>query len=76
MKVDGRFQVMRMLFGGRLYEHDVHLSGLDFHFLGNFLTQVGFRDIRRVPEFGEFADDGSGFSFMGVPVSCNIACFK
>lgn len=76
LKVDGRFQVMRMLFGGRENEHDVHRSGLDFHFLGNFLTQAGFRDIRRVPNFGEFTDDGSSFTFMGVPVSCNIECFK
>lgn len=26
LKVDGRFQVMRMLFGGRENEHDVHLA--------------------------------------------------
>ena len=42
----------------------------------DFLTQAGFRDIRRVPEFGEFADDGSGYRFLGVLVSCNIECFK
>ncbi len=76
MKVDGRFQVMRMLFGGRQDAHDVHLSGLDFDFLGNFLTQAGFRDIRRVTEFGEFKDDGSGYRFMGVLVCCNIEAFK
>lgn len=76
IKVDGRFQVMRMLFGGRQDAHDVHLSGLTFDYLGNFLTQAGFRAIRRVGAFNEFADDGSGFTFMGVPISCNIETFK
>ncbi|MDB5734782.1 MAG: hypothetical protein JWN16_1419 [Alphaproteobacteria bacterium] len=76
VKVDGKFQIMRMLFGGRQDAHDVHLSGLTFDFLGNFLTQAGFKAIRRVQEFGEFANDGSSYRFLGVLVSCNIEAFK
>jgi predicted SAM-dependent methyltransferase len=74
--VDGKFQVMRMLFGGRQDAFDVHLSGLNFDFLGNFLTQAGFQGIKRVAEFHEFVDDGANFRFLGVPVSCNIEAFK
>lgn len=76
VKVDGKFQIMRMLFGGRQDAWDVHLSGLNFDFLGNFLTQAGFTRIRRVPEFHEFVDDGANFRFLGVPISCNIEAFK
>lgn len=76
VKVDGKFQVMRMLFGGRQDPYDVHLSGLNFDFLGNFLTQAGFTNIRRVAEFNEFVDDGANFRFLGVPISCNIEAFR
>jgi predicted SAM-dependent methyltransferase len=76
VKVDGKFQIMRMLFGGRQDAWDVHLSGLNFDFLGNFLTQAGFRDIKRVPEFHEFVDDGANFRFLGVLISCNIEALK
>jgi predicted SAM-dependent methyltransferase len=76
VKVDGKFQIMRMLFGGRQEAFDVHLSGLNFDFLGNFLTQAWFERIKRVPEFNEFVDDGANFRFLGVPVSCNIEAFK
>ena len=76
VKVDGKFQIMRMLFGGRQDAWDTHLSGLNFDFLGNFLTQAEFTGIRRVAEFHEFVDDGANFHFLGVPISCNIEAFK
>jgi predicted SAM-dependent methyltransferase len=71
----GRFHVMRMMFGGRTTDHDVHFVGLTFEFLGGFLHEAGFRDIRRVSEFGLF-DDTSTLRFGNVPVSLNVEARK
>lgn len=73
--LNGRFQIMRMLFGGRLDAADVHLTGFNFDFLRDFLARAGFHDIRRVQEFHEFADT-SRARFRGVLVSCNVEAFK
>jgi predicted SAM-dependent methyltransferase len=72
---EGRFQVMRMMFGGRTTEHDVHHVGLNFEFLQSFLQEVGFRDIQRVSEFGLF-DDASTLKFGDVPISLNVEAVK
>jgi predicted SAM-dependent methyltransferase len=71
----GRFHVMRMMFGGRTTDHDVHFVGLTFEFLGGFLHEAGFRDIRRVPEFGLF-NDTSTLLFGNVPISLNVEARK
>jgi predicted SAM-dependent methyltransferase len=70
-----RFHVMRMMFGGRVDAHDVHYSGLNLEFLGGFLVEAGFRDIRRVPEFGLF-NDTSSQRFGGVAISLNVEAWK
>lgn len=70
-----RFHVMRMMFGGRTTEYDVHYVGLNFEFLGMFLHEAGFRDIRRVREFGLFKDT-SMLVFANVPISLNIEARK
>jgi predicted SAM-dependent methyltransferase len=70
-----RFHVMRMMFGGRIDEFDVHFVGLTFEFLAAFLHEAGFRNIRRVPEFGLFRDT-STLHFAGVPISLNIEAQK
>jgi predicted SAM-dependent methyltransferase len=72
---DGRFHVMRMMFGGRTTEHDVHHVGLNFEFLHQFLRDVGFRDIRRVKGFGLFSD-ASTLVFGTVPISLNVEARK
>jgi predicted SAM-dependent methyltransferase len=72
---EGRFHVMRMMFGGRTTDYDVHYVGLNFEFLGDFLREAGFRDIRRVPEFGLF-NDTSKLLFGGVPISLNVEARK
>jgi predicted SAM-dependent methyltransferase len=74
-KTEGRFHVMRMMFGGRMDAHDVHASGLTFEFLGGFLAEAGFRDIKRVPDFNEF-DDTSKLRFGDVPISLNMEARK
>ena len=72
---DGRWSVMRMMFGGRTSEQDVHQSGLTLEFMLAFLSELGFRDIKRVQEFGLF-DDSSTLTFGGVPVSLNVEAWK
>ena len=70
-----RFHVMRMMFGGRTTEYDVHYVGLNFEFLGEFLQKAGFRDIRRVREFGVF-NDASKLLFGNVAISLNVEARK
>lgn len=72
---DARFQVMRMMYGGRTTPYDVHHAGLSFDFLTAYLHEVGFRDIQRVAEFGLF-DDASTLRFADVPVSLNVEARK
>lgn len=72
---DARWQVMRMMFGERTTEHDVHRSGLTLEFMLAFLGELGFRDIKRMQEFGMF-EDSSTLSFGGVPVSLNVEAWK
>jgi predicted SAM-dependent methyltransferase len=71
----GRFHVMRMMFGGRMTAYDVHYVGLNFEFLGAFLQEAGFREIRRVPQFNLF-NDTSMLTFGNVPISINIEAWK
>ena len=68
---DDRFFVMRMLFGGRMDPYDVHLVGLNAEFLGSFLTNAGFVNLRRVPHF-ELFHDASAQYFKGHPTSLNV----
>jgi predicted SAM-dependent methyltransferase len=70
-----RFHVMRMMFGGRMTDFDVHYVGLSFEFFGLYLHEAGFRDIRRVPEFGLFKDT-STMQLAGVPISLNVEARK
>lgn len=70
-----RFQIMRMMFGGRLTAYDIHHVGLTFEFLGEYLQEAGFRDIKRVPEFGLFQDTSS-LRFGGVLISLNVEATK
>jgi len=71
----GRFHVMRMMFGGRVNAFDVHYTGFNFEFMGGFLHEAGFRDIRRVPDFGVF-NDTSKLQFGNVAISLNVEARK
>ena len=70
-----RFQIMRMVFGGQMDEHDFHRVGLTEEFAMIYLRQAGFRTARRVANFGLF-DDTSSKEFMGVPISLNVEAAK
>jgi predicted SAM-dependent methyltransferase len=72
---NARFHVMRMIFGGRTTAYDVHYAGLNFEFLQAFLQEVGFRDIKRVKQFGVFKD-ASTLLFGSVPISLNVEARK
>ncbi|HLG90515.1 MAG TPA: methyltransferase domain-containing protein [Alphaproteobacteria bacterium] len=67
-----RFQVMKMMFGGRVDAYDFHLVGLNAEFLANYLAAAGFVELERVREFGHFPDDCSANTFKGHSVSLNV----
>lgn len=71
LTADERFFVMRMIFGGHMDEYDYHVVGLNQDFLGYFLHEAGFRNIRRVESFGLFSDT-SEMRFKDVPISLNV----
>ncbi|MBX9709399.1 MAG: methyltransferase domain-containing protein, partial [Xanthobacteraceae bacterium] len=65
---EGKFHIMRMMFGGRKTPYDVHFAGLDAQIFGSFLHEAGFRQIERVKSFGLF-DDTSEMLFGHTPIS-------
>lgn len=72
---DERFYVMQMMFGGQGDEHDFHFIGLNYEFLGGYLQNAGFINIRRVSSFGKFADT-SEQHFKDTPISVNMIAEK
>ena len=75
MTFDQRFYIMRVIFGGQTDPHDFHHVGLTFEFLSSYLTQTGFRDIKRSEELGIF-QDSSVQRVANVPVSLNVKARK
>jgi predicted SAM-dependent methyltransferase len=75
LSVADRFHVMRMMYGGRMDQHDVHYVGLSQDFLAAFLTGAKLANVRRVPEFGIF-NDTSSLRFKGELISLNIEADK
>jgi predicted SAM-dependent methyltransferase len=72
---DTKFHAMRMMFGGQVDVNDFHYFGWTPSFLKSFLTQVGFRECRRVDSFGLFSDT-SEFKPYGFTISLNIIAIK
>jgi len=75
LDVQGRFHVMRMMFGGHVDKYDYHVVGLNEEFLTEFLELAGFDNVRRVQNFGLFADT-SAMVFGGIPISLNVIAEK
>jgi predicted SAM-dependent methyltransferase len=71
----GRFHIMRMMFGGRTTPYDIHYSGLDMTLLGTLLYEAGFREIERVEKFGLFRDT-SELRFSDTLISLNMIARK
>jgi predicted SAM-dependent methyltransferase len=59
LNIEMRYHIMRIIFGGRTNPYDVHYVGLTLGFLSHFLSEAGFRNIHRVPEFDLFNDCSS-----------------
>lgn len=72
---EDRYYIMRMMFGGQVDQHDFHCVGLNEELLSSFLSAAGFADIRRVDDFGLFADC-STLVFAGRPISLNLEARK
>jgi predicted SAM-dependent methyltransferase len=66
-----RAQIMFMMFGGQLDQHDFHYVGLWREYLGKALAQAGFRRVDQVPVFGLF-HDSSLASVHGRYISLNV----
>ncbi len=75
LSADDRFAVMRMMFGGQVDQYDFHCVGLNEELLTGFLSATGFSGIRRINDFGLFADCSTMF-FAGRPISLNLEAFK
>jgi predicted SAM-dependent methyltransferase len=75
LTIDERFFVMRMIFGGHVDKYDYHVVGLNQDFLASFLHASGYVNIRRVHDFGLFADTSS-MVFKGVSISLNMVAEK
>lgn len=80
LKLQQRFEIMQVVFGGQNTPHDFHRVGLSFALLGTFLKAAGFAEIRRVSNFGLF-HDSSEVSFLhpalrAIPVSLNVEALK
>ena len=69
--MNGKFRIMRMMFGGQIDEHYFHKIGLTWDFARHYLGRAGFKTLRRVQEFGIF-DDASSLKVGGVLISLNV----
>ncbi len=72
---EGRFRIMRMIFGGHMDEYDYHMVGLNLDILAVYLREAGFSRLRQVPEFGLF-DDDSLIQVNGQFISLNVIVEK
>ncbi len=70
-----RFHVMRMIFGGHTDAHDYHSVGLNGEFLRSYLVAAGFKEMKKVDEFGIF-NDSSSLRFKGSLISLNVIARK
>lgn len=75
LSLDDRYQVMRIIFGGRADAYDVHYVGFDIGILNHYLTEAGFKSLQRVAQFNMFIDS-STITFAGVPISLNVETEK
>lgn len=73
--MQGRANIMRMIFGGHCDEYDYHLVGLNQEFLLYFLSDAGFINFKRTQSFGLF-EDASNMVIGGELISVNIIAEK
>lgn len=73
--VQTRFHIMRIMFGGQTNQYDVHKVGFDFDILSMYLSETGFSEWRKVPEFNLF-NDCSILQLFGNSISLNMIAIK
>jgi len=66
---------MRVIYGGRTNEWDIHQAGFSENMLRSLLLDAGFRHIERVTNFG-FFNDTSVLKIAGEPISLNLEATK
>lgn len=72
---EDRFNIMRMIFGGQIDEYDFHYIGINDELLLYSLSDSGFEQAYRVPEFNIFQDTSS-MKYGGVLISLNAVAIK
>ncbi|GDX99448.1 hypothetical protein LBMAG48_18520 [Phycisphaerae bacterium] len=75
MTLEGRWHVIRMIYGGQTNPHDYHKCGFTFQIAHQMLKEIGFTNIERVEKFDLF-DDTSTTAFAGFPISLNMRATK
>jgi predicted SAM-dependent methyltransferase len=75
LNLEERVHLMRMMFGGQMYESDFHKTGLNEEFLRDFLHGAGFVEIIKTGDFDLF-DDASALQFKTRRISLNIIARK
>lgn len=70
-----KFQIMQMIFGGQEIPHDRHCIGLNFDFMVDYLTDVGFSSVEHVEAFGLF-NDASEALVADHRISLNLVVTK
>ena len=69
------YEIMLMMFGGQKGPHDFHKTGIFEELIVKYLRTAGFKNIKRVDEFGLF-DDSSSRRFRGILISLNVIAIK
>jgi len=71
----GRFHLIRIMFGGHVDQYDYHYAGLCSDFISVFLAEAGFQKVIKVKNFGIFKD-ASTTCVENIPISLNVIAFK
>jgi predicted SAM-dependent methyltransferase len=75
LALNERFGLVKLMYGAHEDAYDHHKVGFDFTILQYFLTEAGFVDVVRVPDF-ELFDDTSRGHFAGRPISLNAVAYR
>lgn len=75
LTLEEKRDLLRMIYGGQTDAFDFHKAGFFYDHLAAMLKWTGFSGVKRVREFGLFADTTLK-KFKGVPVSLNVEAVK
>jgi protein O-GlcNAc transferase len=75
VREEERLELMHIMFGAQIDEHDFHKTGLWDWYLANLLAIAGLAPVYRVKRFGLF-EDTSDLMIGDVPLSLNMVAVK